>query len=584
MTDLHPRREGRTVAGLVADYLVGLGVDRVYGLCGGHIQPLWDTIARAGIGVVDVRHECAAVYMAHADAALRNRLGVALVTAGPGVTNAMTGIANASSARIPVLVISGRTPRPQEGMGAMQGLPHAALVDPICRRVEAVSQRHRVVPSLDAAVQAAIGADGPPGPAYVDFATDLLDEAVSPADVGPFLVRRPQPARAHPNPADVDAAAELIAAASRPVVISGRTVLTARTALPQFLDASGALHLDTAESRGALPADHRASVPAMRSRVMAEADLVITLGRRLDFQLAYGSPAVFSPSARFLRVGTTFEDLSENRRGDVELRADVASGLTALLGRITAPVALDIAWRDGVVAENARRAETLQSRMAASPDGEDGRMHPYRLIAALNQVIDDDAIVIADGGDILSFARVGLKTPTYLDPGPLGCLGVAVPFAVAAALAFPRRQVIALTGDGSLGFTAMELDSAARHGARIVVVVANNDAWNIERHDQLQRYDGNLVGVDLPDCRYGDLASSLGVHGERVEDLESLAGAIQRAFHHAPALLDVAVTRDALSPDFSSGLAAVPARHALRTWDEAESALQAAGSSNRSSA
>ncbi len=576
MTDLHRHSDDRTVAELVADYLVGLGVERVYGLCGGHIQPMWDAIARAGIRVVDVRHECSAVYMAHAEAALRHRLGVALVTAGPGVTNAMTGIANAFSARVPVLVLSGRTPRPQEGMGAMQGLPHADLVGPICRRVEAVSQRHRVLPSLDAAVQAAVGVDGPPGPAYVDFATDLLDEPVMPADIGSFRARPPGPGRTYPARAEVEAAAEVIAASSRPVVISGRPVLRASQELRRFLDMTGALHLDTAESRGALPADHEASVPAMRSRAMAEADLLITLGRRLDFQLAYGSPAVFSPSARFLRVGTNFEDLSENRRGDAELRADVASGLAALIDRKAAPGRLDRDWRDAIVTENGRRAEALQARMASSPQGEDGRMHPYRLIAALNEMIHDDAIIIADGGDILSFARVGLKTPTYLDPGPLGCLGVAVPFAVAAALACPDRQVVAVTGDGSVGFTAVELDSAARHGSGIVVVVANNDAWNIERHDQLQRYDGNLVGVDLPDCRYADLAASLGVHGERVEDLESLPAALERAFDRAPALVDVAVTRDAVSPDFASGLAAVPARHALRTWDEAEAALHGA--------
>ncbi len=570
------RRRGNTVAAVVADYLVGLGVERVYGLCGGHIQPLWDAIARAGIRVVDVRHEGAAVYMAHAEAALRHEVGVALVTAGPGVTNAMTGIANAFSARVPVLVLSGRTPRPQEGMGAMQGLPHAALVGPICRRVEAVSQRHRVLPSLDAALQAAKGVDGPPGPAYVDFPTDLLDETVVDADVGAFFPKTSGTNRSYPDPHNVDAAVDAITAASRPVVISGRPVLHARDELRRFLDMSGALHLDTADSRGAVPPHHDAAVPAMRSRVMAEADLVITLGRRLDFQLAYGSPAVFSRSARFLRIGTTFEDVSENRRGDAELRCDVAAALQVLVEREAAPDRLDASWRNGIIGENERRADALRVRMRSSPPGHDGRMHPYRLIDALNQVIEDDAIVVVDGGDILSFARVGLKTPTYLDPGPLGCLGVGVPFAVAAALACPERQVVALTGDGSLGFTAMELDSAARHGARIVVVVANNDAWNIERHDQLQRYDGNLVGVDLPDCRYGDLAASLGAHGERVETLDALPDAINRAFDLPPALLDVAVTRDALSPDFTSGLAAVPSRHALRTWDEAEAALDQA--------
>jgi acetolactate synthase-1/2/3 large subunit len=184
--------------------------------------------------------------------------------------------------------------------------------------------------------------------------------------------------------------------------------------------------------------------------------------------------------------------------------------------------------------------------------------------------LTDGSVAVADGGDILSFARVGLKPVDYLDCGALGCLGVGVPFAIAAALHRPDQPVIAVIGDGSFGFTALEVDTAVRHGARAVFVVANNEAWNIERHDQVDRFDNNLVGVDLPGCRYDLLARSLGAHGERVEDPGELADALKRALDKAPAVVDVVVSRQAKSPDYLGGLAAVPPRQAVGSWSAAE--------------
>jgi len=303
---------------------------------------------------------------------------------------------------------------------------------------------------------------------------------------------------------------------------------------------------------------------------MREADTVVTLGRRLDFQVAYGSRAVFASDARFVRIGRTREETGDNRRGDAEVKADVVLVVASLLAAGCAPRDLDSGWRADLVAGNAERARKLAAAMRDASPGADGRMHPYTLIAALNDVIDADAVVVADGGDILSFARVALVTPAYLDCGPFGCLGVGVPFATSAALNLPGRPVFALIGDGSFGFTAMEVDTAVRTGARAMFVVANNEGWNIERHDQLQNYGGNLVGVELPGCRYDLLAQSLGAYGERVASPDELPGALERAIERAPSVLDVEVTRDAVSADFAGGLAGVPDRHALRAWDEAE--------------
>ncbi|WP_156296905.1 thiamine pyrophosphate-binding protein [Mycobacterium paragordonae] len=560
-----------TVAKLIADRLVKQGVHRIFGLCGGHIQPLWDAVACAGIKIVDVRHEAAAVYMAHATAELSGDVGVALVTAGPGLTNAVTAISNAFVARSPVLVISGRAPRPQAGMGAMQDIPQAEIVRPISRLAEQVSERHHVISRLDKTIAAALGAlTGATGPAYIDFPTDLLTELVHDADIPALAMESRSAVDVTPSPSAVAQAARLIRDSSRIIVIGGRSVRTAAAEVETFVDAAQALYLDSGESRGAIPGDFPGYVPAVRGRAMSEADLVITLGRRLDFQLGYGSPAVFSPGARFLRIGTSFEELGENRRGDVEVQGSTSAVLTALTERGVTPDAPDLHWLKDMRESNAERTRKLSTKLQSQQLDSDGRMSPQFVVGAVNDLLTDQSVVIADGGDILSFARVGLKPVNYLDCGALGCLGVGVPFAIAAALERPDQPVVAVIGDGSFGFTAMEIDTAVRLGARAVFVVVNNEAWNIERHDQLDRFDGNLVGVDLPGCRYDLLARSLGAYGERVEKAGELADALKRAMDNAPAVVDVVVSREAKSPDYLSGLAEVPSRQAVRPWDVAE--------------
>lgn len=561
----------RTVARLIAERLMAQGVERVYGLCGGHIQPIWDEVARAGIPIIDVRHEAAAVYMAQAESELTGKLGVALVTAGPGLTNAVTAMANCSVSRSSVLVLTGRTPRPQTGMKAMQDVPQADIVRPVCRRVEQVSQIHHVLPRMDAVIAAALGTEtAGTGPAYIDFPTDLLDEPVDPVDAPAHAMRARLAPVVAPDQTSIRRAAELIRRSRRMVVIGGRSVRGAGAELKRFLDSTGAFYLDTGECRGVVREDHLAHVPAMRGRLMKEADLIITLGRRLDFQLGYGSPAVYSPTTSFLRIGTCYEETSENRRGDVEILATVPEALTALVDAGAVSDEPDGEWSHDVRSTNTRRAAALAEKLGSDEVGSDGRMHPYRLIKAVNDRLSWNSVVVADGGDILSFARVGVRVVDYLDCGALGCLGVGVPFATAAALVRPDTPAFALIGDGSFGFTAMEIDTAVRQRANAVFVIANNEAWNIERHDQIDRYGRNLIGVDLPGCRYDELARSLGAYGERVEKAADLDAALDRALSNTPAVLDVMVTRDAKSPDYGAGLAQVPPRHALAAWNAAE--------------
>ncbi|WP_116952032.1 thiamine pyrophosphate-binding protein [Jiangella endophytica] len=558
-----------TVAAAIAEYLCGQGIERVFSLPGSHMKPIWAELAERGVRIVTARHEVAAVHMAQAEADLRHRLAVAIVTTGPGLTNAVTGIGCAFLAGSPVLVISTRPPDEQAGMGALEEIDQAAIVRPVCRAVEVVRSRRHVVDRLDRAVSAALGDDGPSGPVYVEFGSELLRQAAA-----PLYTTYPRRTRARrpPDPAAVGRAVDAIAASRRPLVLAGREALTVPGPLAEFVRTTGALYLDTRASRGALSEDIPSFVPAARARVMAEADLVITVGRQLDFEAAYGSPAVFTAAERFLRIGRNSEEVQANRRGDVELRADPRSALDALVTAGAEPVDLDREWREDVMRGNAgkrrRLGETMRAPAAVADDG----LHPHEVIRALNEHIDDAAIVIVDGGDILSWSRSSLNTPTYLDLGPFGCLGVGVPFAVSASLNHPDRTVVALVGDGALGFNVMELETAVREGARVVVVVADNSAWNIERADQVLHYQGQVMGTELGPCAWDRLAESLGVAGYRADNADELDAALGAAFAHAPALVAVRVSREPISPDTRSGLALVPEYHVLTAWDEAEQA------------
>jgi len=560
-----------SVSAAIVRFLVARGIDRIFGLCGGHIMPIWIDADRAGIRIIDVRDERAAVHMAQAHAEITGELGVALVTAGPGVTNAITGIANAHVSRAPVLVISGTPPRPQEFRGALQGIDHVPMVESITRYARTVRERGLVLSELDTACAKALGHGGAPGPAYIDFPTDVLREAMPKALAREELMRPKTKPLLAPATQDVEMAAKLIWAAKRPLVIAGRGARGARAELSDLLDRTGALYLDTTEARGLVSDDHPGLVNAMRGQVMREADLVLTVGRKLDFQLAYGSPAVFE-NAAFVRIADNFDELADNRRGDAEIMADPARALAAILDQAgNAKPKTDRAWTKTTRERHEQRVAKMSAGLAESPPDADGRMHPYVLLGALKESLDDDAILVADGGDILSFARVALSPRTYLDPGALGCLGVGVPFGIAAALARPGGQVAVVTGDGSFGFNAIDIETAKRHKAGVVFIVANNAAWNIEVHDQKVTHDHN-VGTKLTDCDYAQMAQALGLHAERVDNASKLPDALERAFANTPALLDVAVSVEAVSSDAKAGLAWVPDLQPLAAWDEAERA------------
>ena len=416
-----------------------------------------------------------------------------------------------------------------------------------------------------------MGDVGEPGPVYLEIPTDVLRTSVPPQLVLDEWMAA-KPARAVvPDPAAIAEAVEVLWSARRPLVITGRGARNAGSALVRLLDASGALYLDTQESRGLVPPDHPSVVGAVRAAAMTDADVVLVIGRRLDYQLGYGSPAVF-PHARFIRIADAAFELTDNRRGQPEILAAPALALAAMAEAAgnRAP-GIDKAWADKLRRQHRERV-TAGAGKAKPMTGADGKIHPRVIFDAIAATADPDHIAIADGGDLLSFARVGLQARTYMDAGAFGCLGVGVPFAVAAALAAPDRQVISVNGDGAFGINAMEIDTAVRHGAKAVFIVSNNAAWNIERLDQVMNYGGRVVGTTLRHSDYAAMARALGAHGERVEDAAELPDALRRAIANAPAVVDVVTSQSVVSSDASKGLGFVPDYQALTAWDDAERA------------
>ena len=512
-----------SVAAQIARLLAARGVPRVFALCGGHIMPIWMALDAAGIQIIDVRDERAAVHMAQAHAELTGELGVALVTAGPGLTNAITGIANAHVSRAPVLVMSGGSPRAQENRGGLQDLDATQLVRSITCYARTVREPTLVLPELDEAIARAFGESGEPGPVYIDFPVET-QRADIPAVLQLEEHLRPKLQVVHePDPAQVAAAIDLLWSAKRVLVISGRGAKGTGPELVALLDRLGAVYLDTGESRGLVPDTHPSVVGAMRGAVMGNADVVLTVGRQLDFQLAYGSPAVFG-AAQFIRVGDTAGELRDNRRGAAEISATPRAALRALVDAAgNRPSAVDKEWAAKLRANHESRAAKLQGTLTTAAPGRDGKLHPNRVIGALGQAIGPDAIVITDGGDFLAFARVGLNAPTMLDPGPFGCIGVGVPYGIAAALAFSDRPVLVATGDGAFGFNAIEIDTAVRHKAPVLFVVANNGA----RARAVRRTSRALGGSGAGD-RAGDGGAS-GAAGRRGDAGSGLVGREIRA-------------------------------------------------------
>ena len=542
---------------IVARALEAAGVDVVFTLVGGHTTPIIDACVDGGIRLIDVRHEEAAAHMAHAYARATGRPGVAIVTAGPGVTNTATAVAHAWSGGAPMLLIGGRAPLAQADRGALHEMDQISFMRPITKWAVTVFEASRLSEYVGRAL--ATCRQGRPGPVFLELPSDVLrDDAAEPADwpEAPALTRAAVP------PAELDHAASLLGQAERPLILAGSGVFFSGAAaeLTGLAERLNAPVLTSHAARGVIPYEHPCHVPASRSHALGAADVVLVLGSRLNFMLAYGQPPRWNPSGRIIQVDIDPAAIGVNRAVDAGLVADARTALAQLLEHL-AP-ATDEAWLEELRGVNAENRERLaeESQSAAVP------IHPLRLLRELGDVLADDAYVACDGGDILSFARQALPISTpggWLDSGPFGCLGYGIAAASAAKVASPDRQCVALLGDGALGLGAIELDTAARHGLEILVVVSTNGAWAIETTSQEMEF-GRSVATQLQRRAYHSLAESLGCEGLEVTEPGELAAALGRRPGGRPLLINVQTDPLAASPDATRGLGLVPREQAVR--------------------
>lgn len=544
----------------IAEVLARQGVRTLFTLCGGHISPILVSAKRRGIRVVDVRHEANAVFAADATARLTGIPGVAAVTAGPGVTNTVTAIKNAQLAQSPVILLGGATATVLKGRGALQDIDQLALFQPHVKWATSVSRVRNLVPTLERAFRVAL--EGVPGPVFVELPVDLLygEETVREfygAKAAGDIKSLPDLAlqgylRVHlarvfagkdrkvpgervvvpadrAEPSEVERALDMLAEAKRPVFLLGSQVTLSPDSVEQTvqsLERLGAPVFLSGMARGLLGKKHPLWFRHQRTQALREADLVMLLGVPCDFRLNYGRQ--ISARSKLIAVNRSREDARKNRRPQLLVEADPALFLDSLAAR-SAAQRLDprAAWLETLrQRDDAREAQIREEASAKSE-----LINPLSACRALDEALDDDSVLVADGGDFVataSYITAPRKPLSWLDPGVFGTLGVGAGFALGAKLARPDDEVWIVYGDGSAGYTLMELDTFARHGIGVIAVIGNDAGWTQIARDQVTLLEDD-VGTVLARTEYHRVADALGGKGFVVTRAEDLASTFAEA-------------------------------------------------------
>ncbi|MEN3607974.1 acetolactate synthase [Plantactinospora sp. ZYX-F-223] len=505
------------------------GVREMFTLSGGHVFPLYDAAHRTDFPIYDVRHEQSAVFAAEAVAKLQRRPGLAVLTAGPGVTNGISGLTSAFFNASPVLVLGGRAPAFRWGSGSLQEIDHVPLVAPVTKHAGTVWSTDDVPGAVAGALTAALTPHR--GPVFLDLPLEVIfstGDAEPPAE--------PVIAPVEPDPDEVAKAVRLIAAAERPVIIAGSDVY-AGDAVEALRAAAEALRVPVFTNgmgRGALPPGHPLSFAKARRVALGGADLVVVVGTPLDFRLGFGDFG----DARVVHVVDAPSQRAQHVEPAVSPAGDLRLILTAF-AEYSGDRTDHEQWIDGLrTAEEAARAKDAAA-MAAETDP----IKPARVYGELRRVLAPDAVTIGDGGDFVSYAGRYLEPAqpgTWLDPGPYGCLGTGMGYAMGARVSYPDRQICVLMGDGAAGFSLMDVESLVRQKLPVVIVVGNNGIWGLEKHPMRGMY-GYDVAADLqPELRYDQVVSALGGAGETVAKAADLGPALERAFDaQVPYLVNV---------------------------------------------
>ncbi|MEQ4302520.1 acetolactate synthase [Plantactinospora sp. B6F1] len=495
------------------------GVREMFTLSGGHVFPLYDAAHRTDFPIYDVRHEQSAVFAAEAVAKLQRRPGLAVLTAGPGVTNGISGLTSAFFNASPVLVLGGRAPAFRWGSGSLQEIDHVPLVAPVTKHAATVLSTDDVPGAVAGALDTALTPHR--GPVFLDLPLEVI---FSTGDAEPPT--GPAIAPVEPDPDEVDRAVRLIAGAERPVIIAGSHVY-AGDAVEALRAAAEALRVPVFTNgmgRGALPPGHPLGFAKARRAALAGADLVVVVGTPLDFRLGFGDFG----DARVVHVVDAPSQRARHVEPAVSPAGDLRLTLTAF-AEYSGDRTEHESWIDGLrTAEEAARA-----RDAAAMAAETDPIKPARVYGELRRVLAPDAVTIGDGGDFVSYAGRYLEPAqpgTWLDPGPYGCLGTGMGYAMGARVSYPDRQICVLMGDGAAGFSLMDVESLVRQKLPVVIVVGNNGIWGLEKHPMRGMY-GYDVAADLqPELRYDQVVSALGGAGETVAKAADLGPALERAF------------------------------------------------------
>jgi acetolactate synthase-1/2/3 large subunit len=526
---------------LIALALKRAGVSHLFTLNGGHIWPILMGASEHGIRIIDTRHEQAAAFAAEGWAKTTRECGVAAVTAGPGVTNAVSALAQAQANDSPMFVVGGRAPEARWGMGSLQEMDHVEVVKNLAKKALTLKSAEDAYGSAAECVRTALSRRT--GPVFMDVPLDVFFGAADLPEATEHLTPDLGP---QPDPELITRAAKLIREAKRPAVVAGGNVWWAHAEdeLRALVETAHLPLTVNGMARGMLPPGHPLFINRARREALRDADLIVLVGVLLDFRLNFGQPPVFSEDAKLIYVDV--DDHRKHRTAEVAMFGNLKAALGALAeacGSQRPPEWLsELHTAEALV----RAGEEVVTRSDASP------VHPARLIAEVDRFSDPDAIVVGDGGDFVSFAGRLIERPKpglWIDPGPFGCLGSGPGYAMAAKLAHPDRQVILLSGDGAFGFSAMEFDTMVRHRIPVVCVVGNNGIWALEKHP-MQSMLGTSIAADLgPRTRYDKVVESLGGYGELVDRPDEIKPALERAFKSGvPACINVICDPEAEYP------------------------------------
>jgi len=523
------------------------GVKYIFTLCGGHINPIFNACIEEGIGIIDVRHEQAAAHAAAGWARATGEPGIAVVTAGPGVTDSVTGVVEAFTAGIPMIVFGGRAPLFDFDRGALQDMDQVRLMEPFTKWARTIYEPKRIPGYVSAAFR--IARSSTPGPVYLECPVDILMEQVDEGEVT-YPKGYYAPAEGGGSPSQIADAVDLLMKAERPAILAGDGLFWARAdqELKEFIELTRLPVRMTGLAQGAIRADHPL---ALGHPATAMADVVLALGVKFDFLEGYGQSPLFDAGARIIQVNIDPALIGYNRAAKIGIAGNPKTVLKQMAEEVRG--AQQQPDRSAWIEQVKSVAEMMESGAEQTYGSDSIPVHPARLAREVIEFLDDDAVVVVDGGDCSGWFAPAFKPNSMghlLATGPFGCLGVGTGFALAAKLANPEKQVLGYFGDGSFGLNGMEFDTFVRHNLPIVTVISNDGAWGMVKHWQRMTCgEDKCAGMTLKSRqRYDKVVEALGGYGEFVDRIEEIKPALGRAFASGlPACINVAVDPEAVS-------------------------------------